>query len=149
MDGAYITPDRIVYSKDKKISYTDDYILTNNVEEIERRNIQKTLILNRLITLNKVWRTIPYSAYFFSCNLDHVLHNNSNLTRSEKIEYAKQFEDQYDAYPERFIDFLSTGSFAVEGDYVETWNFIKIEKHSLQRFTNFQLYFTHSKFNRK
>jgi hypothetical protein len=148
-DGAYIIPEKVIFSDAEKPYYTDNNILTNNVNEMQRRNVQKTAILNRLISLNKVWGIIPYSVYFFSCNLDHVLHNNANLTRTEKTEYANRFEDQYDPCPEMFVDSLNNDVCAVPGDYEETWKFIKIDEHSLQRFTNFQLYFTHPKFNRE
>lgn len=127
--------------------YTNNSILTNKVDQMKRRNSQKSAILNRLIALNTVWKIIPYSVYFFSCNIDHVLHNNPNLAENEKMAYAEQFEDQYHNCPERFVNFLRR--FAVQGNYCETWAFIKLGEHSLQRFTNFQLYFSDPKVNRE
>jgi len=147
MDGAYISPDKVISSEYDAPFYTDDNILTNNVEGILRRNRQKVEILNRLISLNKV-KTIPYSVYYFSCNLDHVIHNHPNLTRREKNQYANKFEDRFITCPEKFLDFLNNHDFAVEGDYDDTWSFIKIDKRSLQRVTNFQLYFKRSKNSR-
>lgn len=141
MDGAYISPDKVVLDQSQKPVYTDENILTSNMEGIQRRNVQKGEILSKLISLNKVWRTVPYSVYFFSCNLDHVLYNKNNLSRSEKMEYARKFEDEYIGSPEQFIDFLSKDGFAVQGKYGETWDFIKADENSLKRFSNFQLYF--------
>jgi len=148
MDGAYIADGRIKYSEVGKNCYADSNISTNKVEETKQRNIRKRAIINRLITINAVCRTIPYSAYYFSCNLDHVLHNRPNLNQNEKMEYANSFEDQYIDCPESFVDFLEQGSFAVPGDYTATWNFIRIGENSLRRYTNFQLYFTNPRIDR-
>ncbi|KUO78353.1 MAG: hypothetical protein APF81_02900 [Desulfosporosinus sp. BRH_c37] len=76
-DGAYVednrlnlkTPETPVDPHDlRKLYYTDDNIFVNDLRDTQQRNLQKTSILNRLISLNKVWVTIPYSMYFFSCN---------------------------------------------------------------------------------
>ena len=42
-------------------------------------------------------------------------------------------------------EFICDKEFAVEGSYVETWNFIKQDTHSLKRYTNFQLFFDEDK----
>ena len=149
MDGAYILENKVVQAEYEKPFYTDKNILTNNVTGIQIRNKQKSDILNKLITLNKVWRTILYSVYFFSCNLDHVLHNNSNLSRQEKNQYADRFEQEYAAHPTRFVEFLNNHKYAVGGSYSETWDFIYIDTHSLQRYTNFHLYFSNPKNERE
>lgn len=149
MDGAYISENKVVHAEYEKPFYTYDNILTNNVIRMQIRNKQKSGILNRLITLNKVWRTIPYSAYFFSCNLDHVLHNNPNMSRQEKNQYAERFEKEYIEQPISFVEFLKNSQYALGGSYLDTWNFIKIDTHSLRRFTNFHLYFSNPKNNRE
>ena len=149
MDGAYISGNKVVHAEYEKPFYTDDNILINNVIRIHIRNKQKSEILNRLITLNKVWKTIPYSVYFFSCNIDHVLHNNPNMSRQEKNQYAERFEKEYTEQPKRFVEFLNNNQYAVGGSYPETWNFIKIDTHSLQRFSNFHLYFSNPKNDRE
>ena len=133
----------------KSLFIPTDNILTNNVISMHIRNKQKSEILNRLITLNKVWKTIPYSVYFFSCNLDHILHNNPNMSRQEKNQYADRFEKEYVEHPRRFVEFLNNNQYAVGGSYPETWNFIKIDTHSLQRFSNFHLYFSNPKNDRE
>jgi len=149
MDGAYISEDKVVHGECEKPFYTDDNILTNNVIRIQIRNKRKSDILNRLITLNRIWGTIPYSAYFFSCNLDHVLHNNPNLSRQGKNQHSERFEKEYAEQPSRFVEFLNNRQYAVGGSYLDTWNFIKIDTHSLQRFTNFHLYFCNPKNDRE
>ncbi len=144
-DGAFISDDKIVQAAYEDPFYSDENILTNKVENIQKRNQQKSLILNRLITLNKVCKTIPYSVYFLSCNLDHVLHNQANLSKQAKSQCANRFDSEYGKQPTKFIDFLNNGQYAVVGNYKETWEFIKLDTHSLQRYTNFHLYFSNPK----
>ncbi len=144
-DGAFIPDDRIMQAEYEKSFYTDINILSNKTEDIQKRNRRKSQILNRLITLNKVCRIIPYSAYFLSCNMDHVLHDKANLSRKEKTEYATQFENKYSTQPKKFINFINNAQYAVSGNYQETWEFIKLDTHSLQRYSNFHLYFSNPK----
>jgi hypothetical protein len=140
VDGAYVADDKVIQAPYEKPFYTDENILTNKVDDIQRRNRQKREVLNRLITLGKVWGTIPYSVYYFSCNLDHVLHNEPNLGQ-RKTPYAERFEREYADQPTTFVEFLSNKQYAVDGEYQQTWDFIKIDTNSLQRRTNFHLYF--------
>ena len=133
IDGSYISDDKVIQADYSKPFYTDENILTNNVNGIKK------------ITLNKVYRTIPYSVYFFSCNLDHVLHNERNLLWQDKIKYANLFEKEYADQSIRFVEFLHNHKHAVDGSYVQSWDFIKLNAHSLQRYTNFHLYFSNPK----
>lgn len=153
MDGAYVKDSDIKVDVNEKtnIFYTDEKIILKDnylKQKIISRNRQKSDILNKLISLKKVWRTIPYSVYFFSCNLDHVLHGNANMNNSDKNYYADKFERKYYKEPKKFIDFLNEGNLCVEGNYDESWNFIKCDENSLKRYTNFQLYFNNPKNSR-
>ena len=154
MDGAYIIDSKIVEKtpeipvdpgKPQKPYYSDNQIFVDNVEAILHRNKQKSAILNRIISLKTVWRTIPYSVYFFSCNLDHVMHGERNLFEKDKFVCAEHFENSYGCSPKRFLDFLNTPEIAVQGNYDETWDFIKADCNSLTRHTNFQLFFSNPK----
>ncbi len=141
LDGAYISDDKVIQAACQKPFYTDENIQTSNVDGIQRRNQQKTENLNRLISLGKVYKNIPYKVFFFSCNLDHVLHDAPNLSRLEKDQYAKRFESEYADQPSIFLDFLGNQQYSVGGDYQQTWDFIKLDTNSLHRHTNFHLYF--------
>lgn len=140
-DGVFIPDDKIVYSSSNITLYMDN-IITNIVEDIKYRNKQKSDILKRLITLNKVCKTIPYTIYFFSCNLDHVLHGNANLTKEEKINFAHNFEKYYMKKPEDFIELLYDSKCFKDENYLDTWDFIKLVTNSLKKFNNFYLYFS-------
>lgn len=154
MDGAYIhdnqivvkTPDILVDpDKPQKPFYSDNHIFVDNIEAIRQRNQQKSTILNRLISLKNVWATIPYSVYFFSCNLDHIMHGQRNLFEKDKYAYAVQFDKSYGDSPQLFCDFLNAPEIAVQGNYGETWTFINADTNSLKRYTNFQLFFSNPK----
>ncbi len=154
MDGAYISDDRVALktedtpkdpSKPQRPYYSNEQIYTNNIESILQRNHQKADILDKLIEIDKVWKTIPYSIYYFSCNLDHIMHDNSNLPEREKYKYAHSFDTRYAHDPKAFLNFILHTDFAVEQKYEDAWEFIKADNNSLKRYTNFNLYFSDPK----
>ena len=158
MDGAYISDDYVSIkkadtpsdpSKPQRPYYSKDHIYSNNVEAIITRNHQKAEILDKLIDIKRIWKTIPYSVYYFSCNLDHIMHNNSNLAERDKYKYANSFDKTYGNNPQAFLKFLLHTDFAVKGKYDETWEFIKADNNSLNRYTNFHLFFSNPKHQRE
>ena len=72
--------------------------------------------------------------------MDHVLHNNANLSNQEKDDLADAFDEEYSDKPEEFVKLMRNSSFAVQGTYEETWDFIKMDKNSVQRYSNFGVY---------
>ena len=80
---------------------------------------------------------IPYSMYYFSLNLDHILHGRTNLSNWEKIRCAEEFDLKYGDDPDGFTLFMKESSFSVCDDYRRSWAFIKTELHSLERYSNF------------
>ena len=140
LDGVFIPLDKIKEGTES-VFYGEDEIICKNREDIVKRNIQKSSIINKLIKMPKVWKSIPYSIYFFSSNLDHVLHNNSNLSESEKEPLATNFAKRYENNPDGFIEFFSESVFSIKNSYEESWEFIKLNSNSLKRYTNFGLLF--------
>lgn len=140
MDGAYIPDENIVESTYEKNIYSDEKIFTSKVQRTINRNHQKQEILCKMIGLNKVWGSIPYSVYYFSCNMDHVLHNEANLSRTDKDKFATEFESEFFGKPEKFVKFFNKAEFVVKGAYGETWEFIKAGTNSLKRYSNFAVY---------
>lgn len=140
MDGAYIPDRNIMEGNVDNNIYHDDRIETSNVEKTHERNHQKQKNLEKMISLHKVWKSIPYSVYYFSCNMDHVLHNNANLSREEKVKGATDFENKYFNKPKEFVELFRSNDLMVKGDYSETWKHIKLGTNSLKKFTNFALY---------
>ena len=71
----------------------------------------------------------------------NVLHNKINSTDEEKEKDAFIFAKRYESDLAGFVEFISQSDFSVEGNYAETWAFIKEDKHSLERHTNIGLCF--------
>ena len=140
-DGVFIKEDFVLEDLQKlKTFYTPTSIVTNKRDLIIERNERKSAILNKLYQTSHIGR-IGYKVYFFSCNLEHVLHNNQNTKCEDKSLYSYQFVDRYVGNEKRFVDFLNKKEFATPGDYRESWQFIKEDCNSLNRFCNFHLYF--------
>lgn len=142
IDGAFIDDSCIIEdcAADKPI-YSLTNIYTNKVEMMKIRNRHKTQILNRLIGIGSLYSgTVPYRVYFLSSNLEHVLHDKINQTDEEKLKLANEFEELYDVDSSAFINFLR--QFDI-GDYQQSWDFIKEGVNSLNRNTNFYIYFNH------
>ncbi len=141
MDGAYIPNDNVLEdetAKDPIYSLTD--IKTADKSRIEDRNLRKRANINRICTCKEIW-DVPYSAYYMSCNLDHVLYNKLNSTDEEKENDAFQFAKRYKDKTDEFISFIGQSDFSVAGDFKESWDFIKLDLHSLERHTNFGICF--------
>lgn len=140
MDGAYIPDENVVEGTNDKNLYDNEKIITSKVQSTTNRNHQKQEILDRMIGINKVWGSIPYSIYYFSCNMDHVLHKEANLDMSDKDKLATKFETKFFGKIEEFVGFFNKEEFSVQGTYGETWKFIKEGTNSLKRYSNFAVY---------
>lgn len=140
MDGAFVPDENISESKNGELLYELDTIKCKDVSGIKKRNHQKQEVVNKMLSISKVWICIPYSVYFFSCNMDHVLHGHANLTRQEKDKLAQKFEDMFINKPQEFADFFDDEQLFSGKTYVESWDFIRASTNSLKRKTNFYLY---------
>ena len=137
MDGAFIPENAIVEDKDAyKPIYTEEVIRTNHPEGIVKRNAQKRENINRLIPTSIIGN-IPYQIYYMSSNLDHVLYNKLNSTDVEKENDAHNFAIKYKDDLNGFKAFLQDSDFSVNQNFIDSWDYIKQEKHSLERHTNF------------
>ena len=139
-DGAYIHDDLILGKDIDSIEYDSENIYAKNIEYIKKRNKQKSQILSKLSNTNTIYTNLEYSVYFFSTNLEHVLHNQQSVIDAEKSKYADKFEDEFAANPASFIEFMNNPEFALIGKYKDTWDFIKKDTNSLKRYTNFNIF---------
>lgn len=138
-DGAFIPEEAVIEESVEGRQYplyTDTQILTPEPAKIIDRNVRKSRNIDKLSRTGEI-NKIPYSFYYFSCNLDHVLHGRNNLSEKEKIECSRTFDLQYADDPNAFIHFMKDEPFAVQGTYQETWAFIKQGVRSLERHSNF------------
>lgn len=135
-DGAYIPDDNIMEKENYlDIRYENDGIYTNNKASVMTRNQQKRDNLYRLRSCGIIW-TIPYSLYYMSCNLDHVLYNKQNSTDKDKENDAYVFAKKYKGKAEAFKEFICKSPFSVTGDYKGSWDYIEKDLNSVNRYTN-------------
>lgn len=136
MDGAYI-PDEAIKEdlSAERAVYSLTTIYTNNVVGIQHRNGVKSKCLKKMSSARTIWG-IPYQVYYMSCNLEHVLYDKINSTDKEKEKMSLGFARKYKEDIAGFIEFISNSSFSVAGDYLKTWEYIRIGLHSLERHTN-------------
>ncbi len=140
-DGAYI-PDELILEGDVDgFFYTATNIVSKSIERVQERNSKKSQLMDHLKALDSI-NSIPYRGYYFSCNLDHALYNEQNLTLEEKDDYADEFYRQFRGKETVFIDFLKQDvANGVSDRYRDSWKFIMEKAHSLARHTNFHIYF--------
>lgn len=141
-DGAFI-PDNLVKARaEKGIQYFEDHIETGEVKYIQGRNQKKSSVVASLCSTGKMKSKIPYSIYYFSRNMEHVLHNvATELTNDQKVELADAFADRYEENPMDFVAFIESEEVAVPGGYTQTWTFIREGTNSLNRHSNLRILF--------
>lgn len=141
-DGAFVPQESVRPMEEAGIRYFQDHIEAGSVEYVFRRNAKKSAVVSKLCTSSKMLAMIPYSIYFFSRNMEHVLHNRpEDLTDEQKIELADAFSDYYENCPEKFISFITADEVSVKGTYGQTWSFIRQGVNSLHRCSNLHLLF--------
>lgn len=148
-DGAYIPDDHIFQddslTKDESPKYFDTRIDCISKENIEKRNEQKRKNLDYLSSCSQIkvkQKTVPYSIYYFSCNLDHFLHHAPNLEDRMKRELADIFSRKYIGKADEFAQYIIDDPAAInDKTYAESWDYIKEYLNSLQRHTNINILF--------
>ena len=146
VDGIYIPEINIIEDKNiKKFLYTINGIVAPSKENVQKRNESKKQIVEKLLVTSKI-NSIPYEMYYMSCNLEHVLHDKlEDISEDEKKELANKFADRFYEKEIEFIDFINNKDFKVLGDYKATWDFIKKDLNSVNRYSNFWLFFENLK----
>lgn len=159
-DGAYVPDDKIkeftddekelaknlaTRGKAKRTLYLDDHIgvtdddKTSTVSYMIDRNQRKRAIIEHLVDIDSITigkKTIGYSLYYFSSNIDHFLYGDANLTGPQKMQKASDFERFYgDA--QSLIEFFKSNKYCTKGDYYSSWK--QLRKESLNRGTNVNL----------
>lgn len=142
-------PDDCIYldPKVESIRYENSGIYTQDIAMVKRRNDEKRRVIRKLLDTKSIKKTeygistsIPYQMFYFSCNLEHVLHNQMNAADEDKMRLADKFVDMYINDNEGFISFLCDTSFRVNLSYKESWYFIMEGNHSLERYTNLSVF---------
>jgi hypothetical protein len=141
LDGAYVPESSIVQDNNQDYAlYGESIISHKNPTELRKTQMRKQRNLNSLIGLNSVLNNIPFSVYFFSCNLDHVMCGNANLPLYLKRQEAETFEEKYCDNRDGFLSFFMNDKLIVSSDYLESWEFVKLDVNSLQRHSNLNVF---------
>ncbi|WOA60675.1 hypothetical protein [Bacillus mycoides] len=144
-DGTFIDDKLVVVDKSINVNtlYLDEVIKVcnqNGAINIKQRNKDKASRLKTMFTTNKI-KSFPYYLLYFSCNLDHVIHDEQNLEDEKKTQKAREFNRKFKGKPNDFLEFFKENQFVVDGTIKETWEFIQSENNSLKKFSNFHLIF--------
>lgn len=141
-DGAFVPVSAVQENSEAThIEYSEKSIQTANLNRILQRNSKKTILIDILRGKKEINKK-PYKIFYFSRNMEHVFHNEiRDLTTNEKTALAENFDDMYGNNSQDFLNFIRSSVFATQGDYEQTWNFIKQGTHSLERWSNFHLFF--------
>lgn len=142
-DGCFANDSIVCEDKNiNKNEYYDNKILCKEKSKylVSKNNKAENLkVLSKIneIILDSKYKA-PYSIYYMSCNLDHVLHNKPNSGIAEKRINSVLFSDENDD-PIKFEEFFTKDEIRIKGTYDETWDYIKEDNNSLKRGTNFIL----------
>lgn len=157
LDGAYVPSDKIRLFTDeeeavanslitagerKNTLYLDDHIAVRaslpqrqDILLQKRRNIEYLLSLDE-ISVSK--RKVRYMLFYFSCNLDHFLHGNANMTGSEKMRNAANFSRTVtDA--DSLVAYFSGNEHCPDVSYEQSWKILRRDTASLHRGSNVHL----------
>ena len=135
-DGVFIPENYVI--EDLTLTdhlYSETAIRTPRRDHILERNRLKADNINRLLSCKEIW-SIPYSLYYMSSNLNHVLYGRLNCTDDEKENNAYRFASTYKDDLDGFLNYMRESDFSVMTGYKESWDFIRQEGHSLERHTN-------------
>lgn len=139
-DGVFIPDENIKQGTEEKPFYDDCFIYCKDIPAYQKTRNNKREILKYLSSINDITipygYKVPYSIYYMSCNLDHVLHNKRNSTQQEKQDDSISFSDNYDD-PLKFKAFFNDDTIKILGSYSDTWTYLQIGLHSLERSSNF------------
>lgn len=140
MDAAFISEDKIFHdNRLDRFFYTEKGIFANDIDKVIKRNKKKQQLLKLMSTTKTVFKSVPYRVFYFSSNLEHVLHNIIDVADQDKRDFAYNFEDDYIDDKVGFIDFMCKSSFSVNKNYKDSWDFICQNNNSMKRYTNIDI----------
>ena len=124
--------------------YDPPYIYGASEEIVIERNRRKRENIDYLLTLDSIKvksKTVPYSMYFFSINIEHFLYLELNLSGREKIKRAESFADKYCNDPSAFCRRILDDEATLKNSAVaQSWDFIRYEEVSMQRYSNLGIF---------
>ena len=165
LDGAYAKDSQIqefsreeldladklsTHGQTKKVLYFDDHIsvradaepgkvppieLMCNRNKRKRRNIEYLVQLDELTAKKK---TVQYSLYYFSSNMDYFLYGDPNMTGADKMRNASCFSRE-NGDGNALLNYFRNNEYCTKEEYVSSWNSLRKGNNSLIRGTNVNL----------
>lgn len=139
IDACFLGKKHIIEDLDNgKIRYTDEGIITSSVDNIFKRNQNKSANITKLIAydyLNIEGHRIDYDIYYNCINLEHVFYNKHSLSSGSKKKYALDFAFKEADDISEFINIIKTTS-PPSTSYKESWDYLRIETNCLKRLSN-------------
>lgn len=127
IDGIYVSDNNVVIDSNVSgVSYLENSIKVANEKkknEIISRNSDKVSKINQVITTTIL--DCEYKLFFFSCNLEHILFDELNLTQNQKEELVFKYVDENDInsiqlHLEKIA--LKKSSNYFDNDYQNSWD---------------------------
>lgn len=146
-DGAYIDDSKVVPKHTEEVMwmegvyYGDKEIEVDHVDSVVARRDRKRKNLNYLCAKNTIKldsRTVPYSIYFNSCNMEHFIWGERNTPQSKKRGKALDFSYKCQDDDNYFQSILNGEYSLCEMDYQQSWAHIQDRStlNSLSRCSN-------------
>lgn len=148
LDGCFIPHECIVRGDDPKFIYTDDAIITSNIDGAYGRNRKKADILLKLKDIKQIGG-VPYSIYFVSSNMEHVLFNIRPADKITKRNLADNFAIDCKNNPAILDQTIFNSEVSSQKSYFDSWEDMLYECESLRRHTNVNLFFSSEAKNKK
>lgn len=140
IDGCYVPDTCIVQGETDKAIYGESTITYSKPDAIRKRNADKSKVLDFLAAQKSIKSNhslINYRTYYFSCNLDHFIAEERNMTLEEKVTAAADFESRCITDPPFFQSyFLSEANPVRNMTYEESWNYLRQGSNSLSGASN-------------
>lgn len=146
-DGCFIASTHVaVDTEQPNLTQYNEGSITVNSEEQKARIEERNEIRSRNVQMMSSTQTLAqyaYQAYYFSRHLEHVVFDEMNPCREEKVEKIENFLEELTIPIEQFLaQYMPVG----QGEgyatmHLESWEFITENIHSLQRYTNVSLMF--------
>ena len=137
-DGAFIPDSAIIETDDDRAQYFEDSIHYYNRSQLVGRNHKKAKVIRKLLEVHQV-DNIPYSIYFASCNMDHLLFDQRNLSPNDKTRNAFRFASECKE-KENLNSSIFSPKIGTNGSFAESWEIIQQGYNSLNRYTNLNIF---------
>lgn len=142
-DGTYIPNENIQFYMGEKAEYLSDGIKHKWPERIIDRNTRKKRNLTTLknsSTISIGTTKVNYSIFYFSCNLDHYLSGNRNISVKDKFMFAEKFSIKIQTH-EDLLNYLFSNDNPIKKHHTikESWEWLGDLFNSLRFSTNLGL----------